>query len=63
MYLDEPPTFSFKATVPQEPPPRFAKVVKAEEKGTDVGPGVHLVRDALAGEFEQGAVITKPSNW
>jgi len=63
MYLDEPLTFSPKATVPQEPPPRFAKVVKTEEKGTDVSLGVHLVRDALAGEFEQGAVITKPANW
>lgn len=62
MYLDEPLTFSPKATVPQEPLPRFAKVVKTEEKGTDVSLGVHLVRDALAGEFEQGAVITKPAN-
>lgn len=42
MYLDETLTFSPKATLSQNPPPRFARVVKMEEKGTDVNSGVHL---------------------
>jgi len=62
MYLDESLTFSPKARVPQEPPPRFAKVVKTEEKGTDVNLGVHLVRDAFVGAFEQAVVISNDTD-
>lgn len=62
MYLDRSLTFSPKATVPQVPPPRFAKVVKTEEKGTDVNLGVHLVRDAFIGAFEQAVVISNDTD-
>ncbi|MBX3623182.1 MAG: NYN domain-containing protein [Rhizobacter sp.] len=62
MYLDESLTFSPRAKVPQDPPPRFAKVVKTEEKGTDVNLGVHLVRDAFVGAFEQAVVISNDTD-
>jgi len=62
MYLDESLTFSPKAKTPQDPPPRFARVVKTEEKGTDVNLAVHLVRDAFAGEFEQAVVISNDTD-
>jgi hypothetical protein len=32
--------------------PKYACVVKTEEKGSDVNLGVHLVRDALLGKFD-----------
>lgn len=62
MYLDESLTFSPKPTQKQAPPPRFAKVVKTEEKGTDVNLGVHLVRDAFAGSFEQAVVVSNDTD-
>lgn len=62
MYLDPSLTFSPRAIVPQAPPPRFAKVVKTEEKGTDVNLGVHLVRDAFVGAFEQAVVISNDTD-
>ena len=37
-------------------------VVKAEEKGSDVNLGGHLVRDAFAGTFEHVAIVTNDTD-
>jgi hypothetical protein len=42
--------------------PKYACVVKTEEKGSDVNLGVHLVRDALLGKFDHAAVITNDTD-
>lgn len=62
MFLSTPLEFQPKAHTQPVPTPRFAKVVKTEEKGSDVNLGVHLVRDALLGRFEHAAVITNDTD-
>ena len=47
MKLAEPLEFQPALRVPPSPVPRFAKVIKTEEKGSDVTLGSHLVRDAF----------------
>lgn len=42
--------------------PRFARVVKTEEKGSDVNLGVHLVRDAFLNKFDIAVVITNDTD-
>lgn len=44
------------------PPPHLVKVVKSEEKGSDVKIGTHLVRDAFIDAFDVGVVITNDSD-
>ncbi|MGT2465129.1 NYN domain-containing protein [Mesorhizobium atlanticum] len=44
------------------PPPAVVKVVKSEEKGSDVDLGVHLVRDAFLDAFDVAVVITNDSD-
>lgn len=41
-----------------EPEPVCVKIIKTEEKGSDVNLGVHLVRDALLKRFDKAVVIT-----
>lgn len=62
MYLCPPPEFKPPCTTHPHPTPRFAKVQKVEEKGSDVNLGVHLVRDALKGAFEHAAIITNDTD-
>ncbi|PBQ19286.1 hypothetical protein CCL09_06600 [Pseudomonas congelans] len=62
MFLSQPLVFSPKAKTPQEPSPRFASIVKVEEKGSDVNLGVHLVRDALLKKMEHAVVITNDTD-
>lgn len=62
MKLVEPLQFQPAPRVMPEPLPKFAKVVKTEEKGSDVALGAHLVRDAFLGAFEQAAIITNDSD-
>lgn len=62
MYLAQPLVFKPPFTTPPDPLPQFARVVKSEEKGSDVNLGVHLVRDALLGRFEHAAVITNDTD-
>jgi len=38
--------------------PESVRIIKREEKGSDVNLGVHLVRDAFLGKFDAAAVIT-----
>lgn len=61
-FLAQPPEFQPTARILPDPPARFAKIVKLEEKGTDVNLGVHLVRDALVGAFEQAAILTNDTD-
>ncbi len=45
-----------------QPIPTVVKVVKSEEKGSDVNLGVHLVRDAFTNAFDVAVVITNDSD-
>lgn len=40
------------------PKPRFVNISVAEEKGSDVKLGVHLVRDGFQGKYKRAVVIT-----
>lgn len=42
--------------------PRFAKVVKTEEKGSDVNIAAHLINDAHKGSFESAVLVTNDSD-
>lgn len=42
--------------------PKVARVVKTEEKGSDVNLGVHLVRDAFTNKFDIAVVITNDTD-
>lgn len=44
------------------PAPVTVRVIKSEEKGSDVNLGVHLVRDAFLNAFDVGVVITNDSD-
>lgn len=44
------------------PAPDVVKVVKSEEKGSDVNLGVHLVRDAFTNQFDVAVLITNDSD-
>jgi len=41
---------------------RFARVIKTEEKGSDVNMATHLVSDAYEGNFESAVLITNDSD-
>ncbi len=47
---------------PFKPWPSVVRVVKTEEKGSDVNLGVHLVRDAFTDEFDVAAVISNDTD-
>jgi hypothetical protein len=61
MFLVQPLAFLPPGPTPY-PGPDFARVVKTEEKGSDVNLGVHLVRDAFLGAFDGAAVITNDTD-
>lgn len=44
------------------PWPDVVRIVKTEEKGSDVNFGVHLVRDAFQNQFDVAAVITNDTD-
>lgn len=60
--LVQPPEFRPIMTVPAGQNPQVAYIWKTEEKGSDVNLGVHLVRDAFRGDFDQAAVITNDTD-
>jgi len=62
MFLTQPVEFRPPHLTPASPNPRFANVIKTEEKGSDVNLGVHLVRDAFLGKFEHAAIITNDTD-
>lgn len=42
--------------------PKFARVVKTEEKGSDVNIAAHLINDAHKGSFELAVLVTNDSD-
>jgi uncharacterized LabA/DUF88 family protein len=46
----------------QLPPPKLVRVVKFEEKGSDVNLASHLVRDAFINKFDVAVVVTNDSD-
>ncbi len=42
--------------------PKYAKVIRTEEKGSDVNLATHLIRDAFRREFEAAVLITNDSD-
>lgn len=44
------------------PPPAVVKVLKSEEKGSDVNLGAHLVRDAYTNAFDVAVVVTNDTD-
>jgi len=61
MFLAQPIEFRPPGTIPQ-PVPVFARVVKTEEKGSDVNLGAHMVRDAFTGAFEHAVIVTNDTD-
>lgn len=45
-----------------QPPPALVRVVKSEEKGSDVNLAAHLVRDAFTDAFDVAAIITNDTD-
>lgn len=62
MALANPPQAKPKGYSWTLPPPHTVKVIKSEEKGSDVNLGSHLVRDAFTNAFDVGVVITNDSD-
>jgi uncharacterized LabA/DUF88 family protein len=61
MFLAQPIEFRPPGTIPN-PVPVFARVIKTEEKGSDVNLGTHLVRDAFTGAFEHAVIVTNDTD-
>jgi len=62
MFLVQPEEFRPASQVSPQPNPEFCRVLKTEEKGSDVNLGVHLVREAFTGAFEHAVVVTKDTD-
>ncbi|MGE4045289.1 MAG: NYN domain-containing protein [Acetobacteraceae bacterium] len=60
--LVQPPQFLPSIVLPAGAAPHVAYVWKTEEKGSDVNLGVHLVRDAFQGAFDQAAILTNDTD-
>ena len=45
-----------------KPSPEVVKIIKTEEKGSDVNLGAHLVRDAFLKRFDVAAIITNDTD-
>ena len=62
MPLASPPQAKPDGYVWSLPPPDVVKVVRSEEKGSDVNLGAHLVRDAFTNAFDVAVVLTNDSD-
>lgn len=61
--LVQPPEFRpITSLAAGAPVPQVVYVWKTEEKGSDVNLGVHLVRDAFTGAFDEAAVLTNDTD-
>lgn len=60
--LSQPPQFRPSFALPPGAAPEVAFVWKTEEKGSDVNLGVHLVRDAFTGRFDEAAILTNDTD-
>jgi len=61
-HLVQPPQFKPPFPVPAGAALEKARIWKTEEKGSDVNLGVHLVRDAFIGAFDQAAILTNDTD-
>jgi uncharacterized LabA/DUF88 family protein len=59
--LVKPPEFRPRLTLP-EPWPDVVKIIKVEEKGSDVNLACHLLLDAFQGNFDVAAVLSNDSD-
>ena len=59
--LVKPPDFRPRLTIPL-PWPDVVKIIKVEEKGSDVNLACHLLQDAFAGDFDVAAVLSNDSD-
>ncbi len=48
--------------VPPGQPPKYARVIKTEEKGSDVNLATHLLHDAHVGRFDVAVIISNDSD-
>lgn len=62
MALAVPPQAKPAEYIWNEPAPNVVKVVKSEEKGSDVNLASHLVRDAFTNAFDVAVVLTNDSD-
>lgn len=62
MPLAQPPQSKPDGYTWNQPAPAVVRVVKSEEKGSDVNLGAHLVRDAFTNAFDVAVVITNDSD-
>lgn len=62
MFLSDPLKFRPEVSIQPQPKPKYAYVIKTEEKGSDVNLGVHLVKDACQNNFDTAAVITNDTD-
>lgn len=62
MQLAQPPQSRPNGYTWNVPAPELVKVVKSEEKGSDVNLGAHLVRDAFTNAFDVAIVVTNDSD-
>lgn len=62
MRLSEPPRALPAEYEWQLPSPQLVKVIKSEEKGSDVNLATHLVRDAFLDAFDVAIVVTNDSD-
>ncbi len=60
--IDQPPSFKPPFTPPPGVQLDTVRIIKTEEKGSDVNLGAHLVRDAALGAMDVAAVITNDTD-
>jgi uncharacterized LabA/DUF88 family protein len=60
--LAQPPRFKPACALASGDLPIVARIVKTEEKGSDVNLAAHLVRDAFTNRFDEAAVLTNDSD-
>jgi len=51
-----------QAGIPAGSPPKYVKVIKTEEKGSDVNLATHLLRDGFRKEYDAAVLITNDSD-
>ena len=62
MALTVPPRARPEPYLWSEPTPKLVRVIKSEEKGSDVNIAAHLVRDAFTNAFDMALVLTNDSD-
>jgi len=62
MFMVQPVEFRPTHQTAPSPNPEFSRVIKIEEKGSDVNLAAHLVRDAFTNVFEHAVIITNDTD-